>query len=236
MTDSCQLTADSCQLRGKRLHFARVQADIDEILQGFPREVPVFPLGGVVLFPGAVLPLVIFEERYKQMLTDVLDKDRVISLALLKQCSKEEYEREPPFHETVCVGQIIHHESLPDGRYSIALLGLSAGRAVAAKSDKPYRIADIELLEDSFDAKAADEAKLERAFRGSVPGPNDLAALRNQLAQFLTTDHIPAAVINTCALTAPVFPVHKLELLEERSLARRLDRLLEFLERPWQWN
>ena len=174
--------------------------------------------------------------RYREMVRDVLAGDQLLSIALLKQCSEEEYEDEPPFHETVCVGHLVHHEALPDGRSNIALLGLSAARAQPAGDDKPYRTAHVELVADSIDTGPAHDSILESISAKALPGGGDLAVLRAQLEQFLTEERIPAALINTCALTAPVFPVHKLELLKERSLARRLARLVEFLERSWQWN
>jgi Lon protease-like protein len=210
--------------------------DFDQILQSFPRRVPIFPLAEVVLFPGAVLPLHIFEARYRSMLEDTLDGDRLIAMALLRQCDKSEYQARPPFHETVCVGQVIHHETLEDGRSNIALLGISAGRAVAVEADKPYRMAKVELLTDGTETGPGYEDKIRRAYAHAAPGGGDLAELRKQLEQFLAAERIPSALVNTCAVTAPLFPMDKLELLAERSLARRLDRLLEFLERPWQWN
>ena len=213
-----------------------MQLDFDAILEDFPKRVPIFPLGEVVLFPGAVLPLHIFEPRYRTMLEDALGGDRLIALALLKQCDRTEYQEQPPFHETVCVGQVIHHESLPDGRANIALLGLSAGRAVAVESDAPYRVASVDLLEDALEPDADHESKLEKAYAGTVAGSGDLTGLKEQLAEFLAPERIPTALVNTCAVTAPLFPMDKLELLQERSIARRLDRLIELLERPWQWN
>jgi len=211
--------------------------DIDRIVRDFPRRVPIFPLPEAVLFPGAVLPLHIFEPRYREMLEDALASDRLIAMALLKQCSREEYESRPPFHETVCVGRIVRHEALADGRSNIALLGISAGRAQEAADDRPYRTAEVLLLEDELDAfGSAFRARLERAYAISVQGPEGLAGFESQLLELLDEDRIPAALINTCALTAPILPQHKLQLLEERSIARRLERLIEFLERPWQWN
>jgi len=214
-----------------------VDLDVGNILESFPREAPVFPLAEVVLFPGAVLPLHIFEPRYRQMVQDALQGDRLISSGLLKQCSPEEYENDPPFHETVCIGSIVHHESLPDGRSNIALLGLSAARARAVDSPKPYRIARLEPLADQhLDVTARHFQRLEQAYGQHVSGGFSLDGLRDQLRQFWAEDRLPAALANTCALTAPLFPRNKLELLEERSLARRVDRLIELLEQPWQWN
>jgi Lon protease-like protein len=210
--------------------------DFDLILESFPRRVPIFPLAEVVLFPGAVLPLHIFEPRYQSMLEDTLDGDRLIALALLKQCDKSEYQTRPPFHETVCIGHVIHHESLADGRSNIALLGISAGLAVAVDADKPYRVADVELLADATETGPGHEEKVRRAYARAAPGGADLGELQSQLEEFLSAERIPTALVNTCAVTAPLFPMDKLELLAERSLERRLDRLLELLERPWQWN
>jgi Lon protease-like protein len=209
---------------------------MQDLLSTFPREVPVFPLSEVVLFPGALLPLHIFEPRYQQMLRDVLDADRLVAMALLQPCSEKEYEEQPPFHGTVCVGQVIHHEKLAKGRSNVALLGLSAGRAEPADAKKPYRVARVDLLADRFDAGIDWDEKLKRAFTEAVPGGGDMDGLRSQLAEFLSAEDVPAALLNTCALTAPLRASEKLELLETRSVARRLDRLLELLARPWRWN
>jgi Lon protease-like protein len=206
--------------------------DFDTILEGFPKDVPVFPLPEVVLFPGAVLPLHIFEPRYKRMLEVALTGDRLIAMALLKQPRAEE------FHETVCVGHVIHTEPLPEGRSHIALLGLSAGRAkeVGGETDEPYRTVKVDLLDDEFDTGAAARNKLEKVLPHTVPGAGTVQSLEEQLEKFIAPERISAALINTCALSAPILPFHKLELLEERSLARRLDLLIDFIERPWQWN
>ena len=205
--------------------------DFDLILDGFPRAVPVFPLAEVVLFPGAVLPLHVFEPRYRKMLDDVLAGDRLMAMALLKQAGADE------FHETVCVGHVIHHKSLPEGRSNIALLGLSAGHAVEVPGDdKPYRSVEVELISELLDAGEDDDARLNEVLPRTVPGASGIEALRDQLKAFIAPERLSAALINTCALSAPIFPLHKLELLMERSVSGRLDRLIYFLERPWQWN
>jgi Lon protease-like protein len=209
---------------------------MNPLLTSFPRAVPVFPLAEVVLFPGALLPLHIFEKRYQAMVKDVLAGDKLIAMALLQQCTKSEYEERPPFHETVCVGQVIHHETLPKGRSNIALLGLSAGLAKPVDGPQPYRTAQVDLLADRFDAGDDYETKLRRAFAEAVPGGGDVDGLREQLLEFLSAEDVPAALLNTCALTAPLQAAEKLELLEMRSVSKRLDRLLELLARPWRWN
>ena len=65
--------------------------------------VPVFPLPTVVLFPHAVVPLHIFELRYRTMVRDALSGERVIALALLKPGWEREYHASPEFHALGCL-------------------------------------------------------------------------------------------------------------------------------------
>src|SRR5437764_15065204 len=82
---------------------------------------PLFPLPNVVLFPRAVLPLHIFEERYKVMTADTLRGDRRVAMALLKPGWEKNYYQQPEIEPVVCVGRILEHEKLPDGKYNFLL-------------------------------------------------------------------------------------------------------------------
>jgi len=213
-----------------------MHADLDAIREQFPKRVPVFPLPGTVLFPGALMPLHVFEPRYRAMVRDALAGDRLIALGLLSQCSREEYDDVPPYHDVVCVGHLLRHEALPGGKSNILLLGVSAGRAVPMDGDEPYRVAGIELLADEADLGLSDRRLLQRAFDEAAPGADDLDDLRTHLAGLVAEAHVPAAIVGACAVSASIPAASKLALLEERSLHRRLEKLVEFLERPWQWN
>src|SRR3954451_1252177 len=85
--------------------------------------VPLFPLPNVVLFPRAVLPLHIFEERYRAMIADALNGQRQIAMALLKPGWERDYYSRPEIEPIVCVGQILTHEQLGDGNYNLLLQG-----------------------------------------------------------------------------------------------------------------
>ena len=106
-----------------------IDINIDEITHAFPKRLPVFPLNSAVLLPGAVLPLHIFEPRYREMVTDMLAAESLVAMAYLEPCDPEVYETRPPFRRTVCVGRLLHHEALENGRSNIALLGIAAGTA-----------------------------------------------------------------------------------------------------------
>src|SRR5215210_2043649 len=104
--------------------------------------VPLFPLPNVVLFPRAVLPLHIFEERYKEMTADALSGSRQIAMALLKPGWEKNYYHRPAIEPIVCVGTILSHERLADGTYNFLLQGHTRARFVREFGDKPYRLAE----------------------------------------------------------------------------------------------
>src|SRR5205814_9071790 len=110
--------------------------------------VPLFPLPNVVLFPRAILPLHIFEQRYKAMTADALRGDRQIAMALLKPGWEKSYYGWPSIEPIVCVGNILTHEMLPDGCYNFLLQGHTRCRIVQELSlnELPYRVAQLQPL------------------------------------------------------------------------------------------
>lgn len=120
--------------------------DEDEL----PRVCRLFPLPGVVLFPHAVLPLHIFEPRYRQMTEDALAAgDKLIVLVQLCDEGSGLGLGDPPIERIACVGRILEHERLSDGRFNLLLLGLKRVRLVReVASEALYRLAEVELLAD----------------------------------------------------------------------------------------
>jgi len=208
--------------------------EFDRMRALFPRDVPVFPLPGAVLFPGSLMPLHIFEPRYREMVRDALAGDRLIAVGLLLECDREQYETHPPFHETVCVGHLLQHKMLPDGRSNIVLVGVGAGTARPTERGKSYPTAEVELIDeqrgDDYDAL------LRRVHEASPPGDQEFEDLWERLAEILPAAEVPGALLGSCAQAAAIPPAQKLLLLEEPSLLRRGERLLEFLNRSWRWN
>ncbi|HMB96550.1 MAG TPA: LON peptidase substrate-binding domain-containing protein [Tepidisphaeraceae bacterium] len=110
--------------------------------------VALFPLPNVVLFPQAVLPLHIFEHRYKQMTADVLAGDRQLAMVLLKPGWEKLYHTRPQIEPVVCVGTILSHEQLADGNYNFLLQGHTRAKIVREIDEphRPYRVAQLEHL------------------------------------------------------------------------------------------
>ncbi|MBK9065129.1 MAG: LON peptidase substrate-binding domain-containing protein [Acidobacteria bacterium] len=107
------------------------------------RLVRLFPLPNVVLLPGTTIPLHVFEPRYRRMLADALDSDRLIGMQLLKPGDSGAGER-PAVYSIGCAGEVVHHEPLEDGRSNILLRGAFRYRIDSEPpTDTPYRIAEI---------------------------------------------------------------------------------------------
>lgn len=120
---------------------------MDEFTGSIPRTVPVFPLPCVVLFPRIVLPLHLFEPRYRQMAADALAAGGFIALAQLRAGYEPlYYTLRAPIHPVLCIGQILASERLDDGNYNILLQGVIRARVEREVSSAAYRVATVELL------------------------------------------------------------------------------------------
>jgi ATP-dependent Lon protease len=134
------------------------------------REVPVFPLPQAVLFPGALMPLHIFEPRYRRMTRDALDTHRVIAVAHIADPVQLDAHGHPSIATIAGVGTIVESQELPDGRFNIVLEGRARVRLVELPFVPPYRRAAAEVLEDAT---------------GEVPS-NDFASLVAVANAFVT--------------------------------------------------
>lgn len=110
---------------------------------------PIFPLPGTELFPGSVLPLHVFETRYRDMVRDVLADRKLMAVARLKPGFEEDYDGRPPVHHVCGAGVIVQHSRRADGRYDILLRGLARVRIVREHPPATrYRVVQAALLPD----------------------------------------------------------------------------------------
>lgn len=112
--------------------------------------VPIFPLPEVVFFPETVLPLHVFEPRYRQMVADCLAADGWMAVVMLRAGWEKDYQGRPPVQTIAGVGEIIQAEMLADGRYNILLHGRSRIRILAEEppEGRLYRVVRAERLEE----------------------------------------------------------------------------------------
>ncbi|HZN69770.1 MAG TPA: LON peptidase substrate-binding domain-containing protein [Tepidisphaeraceae bacterium] len=194
--------------------------------------VPLFPLPSVVLFPRAVLPLHIFEERYKAMTADALDGPRQVAMALLKPGWEKDYYQKPPIEPVVCVGTILSHEKLPDGKYNFLLQGHARARITreVTAQGKPYRVARLEPLPDSneLEIDLEDERRrLLRLFRPTLLGATPVG---RQFLSLLTGGARTADIVDLLAFNYIDDVRLKQSLLEETDVRTRARRAAEALE------
>jgi uncharacterized protein len=187
--------------------------------------VPIFPLAGALLFPRAQLPLHIFEPRYRAMVRDSLDSDRLIAMIQPK-----DHGDSPALFEVGCIGRIAACDELDDGRFNLVLDGLSRFRiAREAKVDTLYRQVDADRSgfadgEDPEPLGIAQRAELEREARryADVLGYQvDWNAVGNLDDEML---------VNGIAQIAPLDIASKQALLEAGDLNQRADLLVQFMQ------
>lgn len=154
----------------------------------------MFPLPGVFLYPNAVLPLHVFEPRYRQMVEDVLDGPGRIVLATVLPGELESPTPAPKVLPVGGLGEIVRHEKLPDGRFLLWLLGLARVRLQELPSQRLYRQvlcapfdettpmpAEASMLQAQL--RAATEARLGRKL--PLPGDTPTGMLTDLLIQTL---------------------------------------------------
>ena len=192
---------------------------------------PVFPLPGVVFFPRTVLPLHVFEPRYRQMVQDVADGPRLIAVSLLAPGWEEDYKGSPPFHEIGTVGRIEDLRATEDGRYNLRLVGLHRVRLGEVVQEKPYRRVRFTMLKD----QEVDE-NAEDVLRHKL----DILASHGCLMRELTSgggeglvldERVPfASAVNGACANLPVDPQIRQQLLQEDDLLERSRRTSEYLD------
>lgn len=121
-----------------------------ELDPGVLASLPIFPLGNCVLLPHGLLPLHIFEPRYRELTRDCLRTSRVMAIARLCRDGAHDAYGRPAVHPTAGLGHILASEELPDGRYMLVLRGI--GRVQIIREHPPtraYRCVQARTLDDA---------------------------------------------------------------------------------------
>src|SRR5262245_6226078 len=132
-----------------------------------PRVAPLFPLPNVFLFPGCVMPLHVFEPRYRQMIEDLLDGPGQIVMGTVPEEHANALAGSPPVRTIAGLGEICRHERLPDGRFLVWLFGLSRVKIEEEPSTRLYRRVRIEPLLETAPPKER-EALLRERLRHAI--------------------------------------------------------------------
>ena len=193
----------------------------------------LLPLPNLVMFPSVMQPLHIHESRYQELLANSLAEDRLIAMAMLASGWEADYEGRPPVMPIVCLGRIVSHSPLEDGRSNILLLGLRRARMIRELPPaRSYREAELELLDDHYPQDTAKDRqelgqRLMELFRRML---STTQAIHEQLDQ-LAAGKVPlGALTDMVSHTLNIGMAPKQELLAELNVDRRAAKLLEHLE------
>lgn len=191
------------------------------------RRLPLFPLEDVVLFPHSLIPLHIFEARYRKMVHDILDGNRLVAISL--QLEKESpYDGEAPRVARVAsVGELVLVQELPDGRFNLVVRGRARiGIDEELASEEPYRLVAAHEIPDDAGPETTEIDEADAALRAlvtglaeSIPDGGDL------LKHVAAAQDSPAALANVIAASLIPDARTRQGLLETTNVFERLERL-----------
>ena len=195
-----------------------------------PDEVPVMTLPNIAFFPQALLPLHIFEPRYRHMLRDVLASNRIFAVACLDSGAAAADERFEPPHRVACIGLVRACQKNENGTSNLLLQGLCRVAIEAIVGDEPYRRIRIRALASKPGADAVENAKLRTDLAGLImlklklsPGGSD------GMTDLLKTVEDPEVFADIAAFNLCDNVPVKQRLLETLDVNRRLVLLLQVL-------
>ena len=194
-----------------------------------PREVPVMTLPNATLFPQALLPLYIFEPRYRDMLEHALQHDRMFSVTLIKP-SCPEWQAPEDFFHFATVGLIRACVGRSDGTSNLVLQGLHRVRFTSFAQESPFPVAKIEVIESSNDPTVETEALGEKVVELYRKLKRNGRQLPSKIDDYLTQLGDLEMLADLVASTFVDDPLRRQRMLEEPSVNQRLRLLITFLQ------
>ena len=194
-----------------------------------PREVPVMTLSQTVLFPQAMMPLFIFEPRYREMLSTVLEEDRIFAVAALDERDGDAEVLETPY-SIAGVGVVRACKQNPDGTSNLILQGLARVELENFVCEEPYRCARIQQIISESDGSEETLESIQPTLLALVQIQMRLGAeIPQEVLQFLSNIKEPESVLDLAIYTLCPSGSFKQELLETRGILARFDKFERFL-------
>lgn len=190
-------------------------------------ELPLFPLQSV-LFPGASLPLRVFELRYRLMITECLEKNRPFGVVLIRE-GEEVGDAEVQPHSIGCVARITKLERLTGGRFNLVAVGEERFVIRSISRDQIYLTGEVDFLEEVDADSGAAWSVAETARERYVLASTLTLRLSAQWAREIPTPRTPAGLADHIASQIELPQELKQRLLEELSVPRRLSTEIDYL-------
>ncbi len=184
---------------------------------------PLFPLG-TVLFPGLLLPLHIFEERYRQLVRDLVSQPepRRFGVVAIREGRETGIDGVSALYEIGCTATLRRVSERDDGRFDLVTVGADRFRLTTLDDSKPYLQGEVEFLpENTGDETATGVAvqAAQRAFRGYVDALNARGATQVSIPE-LPDDPLALSYLVAASIIADLHD--RQALLTEPDALRRL--------------
>jgi ATP-dependent Lon protease len=191
------------------------------------RRLPLFPLEDIVLFPHSLIPLHIFETRYRKMVRDVLGSNRLLAISLQLERESLEDGSSPRVASIASVGELVLAQELPDGRFNLVVRGRARiGIDEELSSDEPYRLVTAHEIPDEGEHALADIDEADAALRALVTGLAESIPDGGELLKHVAAaQDSPAALANVIAASLIPDARARQGLLETTDVFDRLERL-----------
>jgi Lon protease-like protein len=193
-----------------------------------PEQVPVMPLPGALLFPHALLPLYIFEPRYREMLEHALNHHRMFCVALIKP-EQTEWQSPSDFFHVAGVGLIRACVGRDDGTSNLILQGLERVRLTAFEQEAPFPIATIDPLESDSVSSVETEALAAKVLELYSKFKREGRQLPTKVDRYLADLGDPEMLADLVASTFIGDPMRRQHVLEELSVNQRLRLVIQYL-------
>ncbi len=189
-----------------------------------PREVPVMTMSQTILFPQAMMPLFIFEPRYREMLEHVLETDRIFAVAALDERDEDAEALETPY-SVAGVGVIRACKENPDGTSNLILQGLARVQFESIVCEEPYRRARIRQIVSQADGSEKTLQAIQPTLLALIQTQIRLGArIPKEVVQFLSNIRDPESVLDLSIYTLCPDSRLKQELLETRGILARFEK------------
>lgn len=191
-------------------------------------EIPLFPLR-TALFPGMPLPLRIFEERYKTMVSELLQTGGQFGVLLIREGQEVGGGAVP--YKVGTLARITECEELPGGRYVLSAKGTRRFRLRKMLPPRPYPYGEIEMLDESFDPTEPRLVRASETVRSTFPVYFRLALSRtDQWARDMDLPANPRDLVNLVVQQIQADEEAKQKLLEQESAADQVSHLADMLD------
>ena len=196
-------------------------------IEGLPQQIAVFPLSNAIFFPNTILPLNIFETRYKKMTEDALSNNKLIGMVQTKNYNNK---IKPDVYKVGCLGKIENYSKTVDGRYLINLTGLIRFKILdELETELPYRkfrVSYNDYLEDLEKIKFSDKINIIDL----IDKTRKFFKIHQLSTDWKVVEKVkPDELVNSLSMICPFSVSEKQTLLEAKNLIERANLINQII-------